>query len=387
MTWNGCGKSGVVKSRVGDWYTEYGSVYHLVLSFEHDANNDVQILQCQLALNFDVGSSMRVNELLKPLPCAEELWEASNAEIWLSRFQNHTMAYDPPGLCSALATVVQMKSVPTGVGGFGRLAMVHAIYQTTFDLRSFVTNPLILDLTGPSLNAVLTMRTWQSRVFTCLENLTPLEPVGSHELALLHHNTNWLLQSNFMTTIHHVKLLTVAPIGDIFFFVSPRSDPTDLTRVRESLLDWVSHDGGQDARRAVLSASIIFTMTRLRPSQSFHESIPFLMATLTIWIYNHLMAPLINGTREPLIERGILGGAPVTLRLDQAVTAEGSRTWIESEAGTVRGYLADVGSLHDHSAGKRLLITGCQVLSSMQSWGPSRGFAKQLKTLLDKHYR
>lgn len=383
MTWNGRGNSGVKKSHVGDWCTEYGSVYHLVLSFGHDADK-VQILQCQLALNFDVGSNMRMNELLKPLPCAEELWEAPNAEIWLSLFRNHAMALDPPGLCSALATVVQIQSVPIGIGGFGRLAMVHAIYQTTFDLRSFVTNPLIRDLTGPSLNAGLTMRTWQSRVFTCLEFLTPLEPVGAHEFALLQHNTSWLLQSNFITTIHHVKLLTVAPIGDIFFFVSPRSDPTDLARVRENLLDWVSHDGGQDARRAVLSASIIFTITRLRPSQSFHESIPFLMATLTIWIYNHLMAPLLNGTCEPSTERG---HAPITLRLDQAVTSEGSRTWIESEAGTVRGYLADVGSLHDHSAGKRLLITGCQVLSSMQSWGPSRGFAKQLKTLLDMHYR
>ena len=118
-------------------------------------------------------------------------------------------------------------------------------------------------------------------------------------------------------------------------------------------------------------------MIRLRPSESFHESIPFLMATLTIWVYNHFMHPTLGTARVDM---------PITLRLDQALTVTDGKTWIENEAGSVRGYLADIGSVHDYGAGKRLLVTGHQVLLSMQSWGPSRGFANFLKALLDIHY-
>ncbi|KAL2826744.1 hypothetical protein BJY01DRAFT_229565 [Aspergillus pseudoustus] len=350
----------------------------------------VWILQCQLTLNFDIASSMRVNEFLKPLPCHEDVWEAPNPETWLSRLRERSSGVDTPGLSAALSTVIRKEPLPSGIGGFGRLAMVHAIHQTTFDLRSFFTNPLMLDLTGSSLDAGLALRTWQARVFELLELLTPVDPPRALELTL-HHNSSWALQSNFITTAHHVRLLTFTPIGDIFLFVSPRSDPTDRARVRESLLEWVAHDNGQDARRAVLSACIIFTMTRLRPSQSFHESIPFFMATLAIWIYNHLVHPTLSHMQEQPSSTTASGGGgvartPITLRLDQVLTVQDGKAWIESDAGTVRGYLADVGSVHDHSAGKRLLAMGHQVLLSMHSWGPSRGFANFLTTLLDIYY-
>ena len=65
-------------------------------------------------------------------------------------------------------------------------------------------------------------------------------------------------------------------------------------------------------------------------------------------------------------------GPAVTLRLDQVSTAEEAKLWIENEPGTVRGYLSEVGDIHDHIAGKRLLSVAYQALSTMNTETPSR---------------
>ena len=321
-----------------------------------------------------------MHEFLKPLPCPEHLWTAASAELWQSLYEPSPVGCDRLSLSSNLSFVLNKEPIPSCLGGFGRLAMVHAIYQTTFDLRSAYANPLMTDLTGIASNGALTLRNWQTRTVELLESLTPLEAPKTGQLTLLHHSPSWALQSNYMTTVHHVMLLNFTPIGDLFLFVSPSCEQIDRFRAKEILLQWVSQDEGQDARRAVLSACIIFTIIRLRPSQSFHEPIPFFMATIAIWAYNHLVQPDIEATSSTA------GNDSFTLRLDQVSTSEEGRIWIQRDPGTVRGYLADVGSVHDHSAGKRLLVVAHQVLTNMHLWGPSRGFAAFLKALLEKHY-
>ncbi|KAH6698476.1 fungal-specific transcription factor domain-containing protein [Leptodontidium sp. MPI-SDFR-AT-0119] len=343
----------------------------------------VWILQCQLSLNFDLPSNMKIDELVKPLPCPEDLWEAPNAITWSSLYDVHRVesSAKDSNLGSTLSDVMRENSVPTYVGGFGRLALVHTIYQTTYHLRSSFSNPLIVGLTGRPLDEGTVLKNWQSRAVKLLEVLTPSKSSSVGDFTSLHYNPSWTLQSNFITTVHHVSLLNVTPIGDLFMFVSPNAGSTDKSRTKQNLVAWVSHDEGRDARRAVLCACVIFTTVRVRSSHSFHESVPFLMATLTIWVYNqlaHLVFDDLSGSAVDL---------PVTLRLDQILTADGGRLWIDGKPGAVRGHLAEIGDVHHQGAGKRLLTVAHQSLVAKQSWGLSYGFAKFLKTLLDlNHY-
>jgi hypothetical protein len=111
-----------------------------------------------------------------------------------------------------------------------------------------------------------------------------------------------------------------------------------------------------------------------------NQSIPFLMATLTVWAYNHLACTFFDELTNPLPDPA------VTLRVDKLSTIDEAKLWIEKEPGTVRGYLSEVGDIHDQIADKRLLSVAYQALSTVTTWGLSHGFSNFLKTVLESHY-
>ncbi|KAF2429685.1 hypothetical protein EJ08DRAFT_272364 [Tothia fuscella] len=317
------------------------------------------ILQSQLPVNFQIPGSMRLTELRQGLPCADELWEASTAEEWRSIYlhRRRSSYMRPMDMNSALQMLTSSGGLTDDVEGFGRLAVVYAIYSIVFELRT-VQNHIFDILTSESESHSISTANLQDRLAQVFEILRPL---CEHSDALYKTPTKSAkdLQSTVFTTAHHVSLRNFAPVGDLLAFTSAPDDDSEKLQAEHRLLVWSADDNGRTARRAVLHACSLFTSIRNQSCGSFYEPVAFLVATLTIWTYNYLV-------REP-------GNNAVPL--DNVWGTEYARIWLEDCSHGVCGSLSDVGSINHPRAGKVLLEIAHKSLLQMTSWATSQEFA------------
>jgi hypothetical protein len=334
-----------------------------------------QILQCQLPLHFDLPASMRLCEMQQDLPCPDVIWNASSAAEWKSLFQNHKGSPSSRlTLHSVLHDLVNHEVIPPGVGDLGLLAIIHAIHETTFEMRMALKNPLFGGLSGssPFLDDTK-FRNWQVRAGKLLELLVPSgKAVDESMNSRPSHIPNWQSQQYISTSAQHVSLLVFSPIEDLLNFAGSQPDSREKRDVEERLLDWIADDNGRPARRAVLHACIIFASIRSRSCHNFHEPIAFLVATLTIWTYNHLVTAQISGSQN---------SQPAVLRLDVPWNAKTAEHWMDGEPEDTQGYLAGVGDINERGAGKRLLKLAYETFLDLPAWGLSQGFAQFIDKL------
>ncbi|KAL1887115.1 hypothetical protein Sste5346_010432 [Sporothrix stenoceras] len=328
----------------------------------------------------------------RPLPCRDDLWESRDAEEWRSRYLEslaQSTNSQPTSLASVLGGLLDGQQILHHIGNLGRLAIVHAIYQTTFDLRAQTDNPLLGGLLeeGQGRSAVGKTTTvfsnWQARAALLLETILSATAVTGRGMALLQsqHSPSWRLQLSVTASAYHVSLVNIVPVGDLLAYVSSTATMAEKADAEAELRAWMADNGGRTARRAAVRASITFALIRERPCHGFYEPVALLMSTLTLWVFNRL-----STTREDGQEPGSLANNPsaqVTLRLDHAWTAESEHLWLEAEDENVRGYLTGVGNIKDAKSRRKLLEVACDSLSMMPAWGLSHGFAAFLSLLKD----
>jgi hypothetical protein len=321
---------------------------------------------------------MRLSEMQQALPCPDVVWNASSAGEWKSVFlQNQKDSQSSPlTIHSVLHDLINHDIVSPGVGELGHLALVHAIHETTFEMRIALKNPLFRGLSGasPFLDENK-FQNWQVRAGKLLELLSPLgESINSQPSGIY----SWQSRQYISTSAHHVSLLVFSPIEDLLNFAGSEFNSREKRDVEERLLDWVADDNGRTARRAVLHACIIFASIRSRSCYNFHEPIAFLVATLTIWTYNHLTTAQFSGSQS---------SRQTTLRLDVSWNQDTAELWMDGEPEDTQGYLTGVGNINDQSSGKRLLQVAHETLLGLPAWGLSQGFAQFLDKLKGQMHR
>lgn len=325
---------------------------------------------------------MRLSEMQQPLPCADAIWNAATAREWKSLLLQDQKASQPSTLTihSVLHDLINHQIIPRDIGDLGLLALVHAIHETTFEMRMALKNPLFKGLSGssPFLDETK-FQNWQVRAGRLLELLSSLEkPVGDSTSFRPREMSNWQSKHCISTSAHHVSLLVFAPIEDLLNFAGSEPNSREKRDVEGRLLDWVADDNGRTARRAVLHACIIFASIRSRSCHNFHEPIAFLVATLTIWTYNHLTTAQISGLQS---------ARRTTLRLDGPWNQDTAELWMDGEPEHTQGYVTGVGDINEQSTGKRLLQVAREALLDLPAWGLSQGFAQFLDKLKAQMHR
>lgn len=320
---------------------------------------------------------MRLSEMQQALPCPDLIWDASTAGEWKSLFLQHQKVSQSSKITihSALHDLINHEIVPRGVGDLGLLALVHAIHETTFEMRMALKNPLFRGLSGSSLFLDETkFQSWQIRAGKLLELLgLPGKATEDSKDPRPRDISNSQSKQYIFTSSHHVSLLVFLPVEDILNFAGLEPNSYEKREVEGRLLDWVADDNGRTARRAVLHACIIFASIRSHSCHNFHEPIAFFIATLTILIYNHLTTAQMMGS--PISHR------TTTLHLDATWNQDTVELWMDGEPENTQGFLTGVGNINERGAGKRLLKVARERLWGLRAWGLSQGLAQFLDKL------
>jgi hypothetical protein len=310
------------------------------------------------------------------LPCPDAVWEASTAQKWKPLFLQYKKLCQPSTITmgEVMSDVIHYGNLTEAVGSFGRLALIHAVYETIFELRRSLQHPLNNWL-GFGTHAQATNSIgWQERFGSFLEALQPKreEVDATNAIRGLSYNSGWQSPLYILTSAQHVFLRVFSPIGDLLIFAGPSAEDSEKLEARERLIIWIEDDHGRTARRAVLHACTIFTLIRSNPCYSFHEPIAFLAATLTIWTYNWLT--------PSMRQQNIASTYPV-IQLDRIWSTKAAELWIDASPAAVRGYLTEVGCINDSKAAEALLDLACESLLLLSVWGLSQGFANFLNML------
>jgi hypothetical protein len=314
--------------------------------------------------------------MARALPCTDDLWEATDAVTWRELYLPYKKdrGERPWSLNSTLGELSEGDSQMHLVGSMGRMALISAIYQTVFELRSRPANPL-LDC-GLEQFQKQYLHHWQPRIVELLNKTIPkIDGAPSTISGSFFPKINSQATVSTLIASYHVLLLTVTPVDDIFKYTNPKASVEEHERAKASLTSWVSQQDGQTGRRAVLYACIVFSLTRMHSCRGFHEPIAFLVSTLTIWTYTRLKSgpnQQGQGTRQ----------SHVTIRLDRIWSDEAVEAWVQSQPDNTRGYLEGVGNINDSHSGQRLLQAASLSLSMMPAWrGLATGFARFIESL------
>jgi hypothetical protein len=301
---------------------------------------------------------MGINELQQDLPCQEAVWEAPNARTWKRLYLQYRGKSYPPTFHAALQDLRLGKPISNATGNFGKLVLAYAVYLTAWELQSRDSNPLL----GPASEIAC----WKMVASSVLEALQPDLTSKSDSSGMD------LMLQGFIDNVH---LILHAPLADLLDLArSQINNRKNAAEVRQRLLHWIQEDDGRTARRAVLHASVLFSLVRRKSCHGFHEPFALLFSTLTIWAFIHLNSTLssLNSSTD--------GERQQTIRLDKIRDERGIHDWVEYGS-RLRGHLTDVGNICGPGAGQRLLQVSCQSLLSMEVWTLSKGFANVLSSL------
>ncbi|KAI9692381.1 MAG: hypothetical protein M1822_006612 [Bathelium mastoideum] len=329
-------------------------------------------LDSQLAMSFDISSSMALTELQRKLPVREDIWEATTAEAWKPLYLKYQGQV--PDIHTALCDLKDNHHISPAIGDLARILITQAIFFTGWNLRCVFKNPLLTALDESPRRWKLQDQ-WRQM----------LDQLAAHPMLADESSS---MAATVRCQTHHVTLLIYAPLTELLAFagaeVGSASDRRDVLQAK--LLAWLREDEGRAARRAVLHAAVLFTFVRLRSKAAFFEPFALLLATLTLWVYVQLRSALdaegegsAHQQQQPQ-QQHQPEQQRKTVRLDKPKDEQAVRLWVE-EGAELRGHISDVGNITAPGGGQRLLQVACRTLMGLESWPLSQGFARVLTIL------
>ncbi|KAE9378581.1 hypothetical protein N431DRAFT_307310, partial [Stipitochalara longipes BDJ] len=311
------------------------------------------LLDCQLPLFFNTHPTTGLSELQQQLPCDETLWEAQDAQAWRDIIVGSPGKVSAPNIQTTLLNLSRGNYKLPPLGSFARLLLIYALYITTWELQQQSKNSLLYEVLVVSGQNQLS--SWRASAVSALVVLQ----LGSN---LASGSSN--LELNVQMHIQLVGLLLHAPFSDILVFAKSHINHHENGDARARVLSWIADDDGKTARRAILHASVLFSLVRRNACHGFHEPFALLIATLTLWAYLELASTEPVSNYYP-IKHG------TTLRLDRSWNDMAATNWVEDPS-DLRAHLTDVGNIQSPGAVHRVLQASCRSLLSMEVWTLSK---------------
>lgn len=82
---------------------------------------------------FGHSQCMSANEILFELPCLEDVWDAPDAETWLSLYESSTR---PPLFLDAIKSLLMLKPLDKTTSQFSRLIILHGLYSVAVQTQT-----------------------------------------------------------------------------------------------------------------------------------------------------------------------------------------------------------------------------------------------------------
>lgn len=291
------------------------------------------------------------------------MWDASNAHAWKRLYLEHraSIATTSRTMFEVVGDVARHRPGFIGVGSFGRLAIMYGTFDTVFELRRALQNPIHKLLGFGANTQTSALSGWQNRLHALLDALQPTREELDAASAIQNRFTQQISLQLFVTA-QNVLLCTFTPVGDLLIFTGPSSDVAERLEAKQRLLKWVEDDAGRISRRALVHASCLFVQIRSTASRSFDEPISFLIATLTLFTYSLL----VSTSPDESIP---------SIQLDRIWSTKVAQVWVDSEPSTMKGYIPGVGHVGRPETTGTLLEMAEKTLLGLSAWGIAQGFA------------
>ncbi|RSM05272.1 hypothetical protein CDV31_009670 [Fusarium ambrosium] len=376
------------------------------------------LLDCIFVLEFNCQPLIHLADVSSPLPCAQDLWEASNVEEIKNRNK-------PGPMPESIEILYMEKRSPPHLGEFGYLLLIYAILRRTSEamtqyqtrLSNWIPNARIeprstlqsVAETWPP--ALPIMSKWRNSACDCLDilhwnaNGTAAKAGGLEHPTILHLHLSRLL---LLTPIKHMQYVAA------FSGVRSSSGIVDKIQYREAcghLRKWAIADQFK-ARLALVHAGAVLWYVRRYSVNDFLEPFAVYVATLCLWVYSVSAASTVrqqeprarpsNGAPDPgervdsMSTTGVESDEEPELYfiyLDRPCDDEMVQTYVRL-GHKMSANLLRVGNICSAEAPRKILQEGVQLLfgegrrtsrlahSPANLWGISNSFRAILESLI-----
>ncbi|KAI3587201.1 fungal-specific transcription factor domain-containing protein [Fusarium oxysporum f. sp. albedinis] len=282
------------------------------------------LVDCQLALYFDLSPTLPIDLLRIPMPSSQALWAAELQDSWVSGLATTPDPSVSYSLRQALDELYVSRKVPNHCTELTRLLLTVGVY---FDEQR-----------GPDAG-----------VFLDVLRRDEDEMTGSDRLG-------WLaLEHN-----HILSLLLHLPLRELMAFSGWRVSEVERSEADFRLARWVRNEGA-GARLVIYHAAKVYSCIRERPFAAYSGTMAFLTATLAIWA----VTMSVNRSAQPswpsAEDHSFGQGRLKTLRFDRFTDRSTIIDWVSGKE-NVRPYLAGVGALEGSMVAPLLIRESVRVL-------------------------
>ena len=363
----------------------------------------VWMLDCMRAYQFQQRPLLSLSDTVFPLPCHEKYWRASTAEEWEKLFTNYSL---PPSLQDALQELYIDKKLPRDRGEFARIIMIHGLFQRTWEVERYLSNPLshwaptakrqsskdILPAEPISLLSLPAYTKWQNSVCDCIDILHWQANATIGQERGLEHPT--------VAFLHLSRVVLLTPINTIVRYAKNlangnTSTSSHISSDKKSLQQWATQ-GQFKSRLSAIHAGVVLWHVRRYSIDAFYEATAVALSVLMLWAFG-TFAPrqaskAKSGSRRTTNVDG--SGADSSMEssddlscgiilLDRPTDDELVQQFIR-KGHTMRAHITGVGDLYGPQGPQRVLSEGCKLLQSLKWWGVSETWLDILQQLYQK---
>ncbi|KAK9771624.1 hypothetical protein SCAR479_11695 [Seiridium cardinale] len=333
------------------------------------------------------------------------LWAAKTAVQWTERFDASKVNRT---LHDAVGALYCNRDLPSDLGDFGNLILLHGIYEETFRAKGYCTRQM-----SPTASSSISMtknRNEEQNSSTMPQRRSSLECVEAmnraavatvHEAGGVEHSTV------FHLAVARVVLLapydSIQTLAKLTISQHPQHTNlrSDLISAEQVVIQWAQQDE-QNARSAVLHCGLSFWHIRRHSRDAFYEPISVFLATLTMWAYSTYASRLPLLSQEKSVQHldGMRSGSvtrqgspdprlstsehePTFIRLDRPCDDELSQLFIRSgRPSAMRAHISGVGDIYSPQGPSNILREGRKILANVSSaWGRTQEYASILEAL------
>ncbi|KAH8897923.1 hypothetical protein GQ53DRAFT_637340 [Thozetella sp. PMI_491] len=371
----------------------------------------IWLLDSMSMYHFGTPPLLSLEVALSQLP-NDTMWEAAEGHEWQLMHEKHDKL---PSLVIGVRTLFVEKKVAPNIGEFGRILLLHGVYQELYHVKTYLDRPLSAWIpsaqkkhseNGGAAETPLqslqqppnpSLASWRNASLDCVDvlhwaaNGTIARFSGSEHPTVFHlHMSRIVLLAPYeaiQTLARSIASLAQPRIEGLQYPTREQASTAEL-----EILQWAQRDEHK-ARLCMIHCGCLLWHVRRYSTMAFYEPISVYLATLTIWAYGSYTSrsarfPELSGqfnghqglegmaNRMNPLPRSALPDEPelTFIRLDRPCDDELVCTYVRcGRPSVMRAYISGVGDICSPKGPARVLKEGRRLLNGISlAWGRSK---------------
>ncbi|KAK6377395.1 hypothetical protein LTR64_000776 [Lithohypha guttulata] len=314
------------------------------------------------------------------LPCTDDMFEATSAEIWQKMEETSSRAT----FQEALQSLYIDKKLLPDLSDFSHILLVYGVVQRTREVHDLVRQPLSLiepvaerreskeigmqQADWPA--SVPLFLKWRNSACDCLDilhwqaNATTNMADGLEPTKVLHLH---FARVSMLSPLQ--ELLTLARLVRLPFrsIANTSSSPSEEVELKCAIQRWATNDHHK-ARLAAIHAGMTFWHIRRYSLNAHYEVIAVLTATLCLWAlstFSTTVTPTVHSPSET--ESSHQPSRYSIISIDSPVNSDLVKQFVK-QGQTMHAKMSGVENLWTANGSHQVLIEGRKLLTSLNAW-------------------